>query len=85
MHTIQLMKKEQQFCLQYRLWFLINPLDYAFEIENFKERLMNNTPMQDRGKPQKLSNQYVINSGAVPHQRRRIEQLTRKLLMRHHC
>ena len=55
------------------------PLDYAFEIENFKERLMNNTPMQDRGKPQKLSNQYVINSGVVPHQRRRIEQLTRKI------
>lgn len=53
------------------------PLDYAFEIENFKERLMNNTPMQERGKPQKLSAQFVINSGEVPHQRRRIENLTR--------
>lgn len=53
------------------------PLDYAFEIENFKERLMNNTPMQDRGKPQKLSAQFVINAGEVPHQKRRIENLTR--------
>ncbi|RCK55819.1 37S ribosomal protein S24, mitochondrial [Candida viswanathii] len=52
-------------------------LDYAFEIENFKEKLMNNTPMKERGTPQKLSNQFVINDGSVPHHKRRIENLTR--------
>lgn len=52
-------------------------LDYAFEIENFKERVMNNTPMKDRGKPQKLSNMFVINTGAEPHHARRIENLHR--------
>lgn len=52
-------------------------LDYAFEIENFKERIMNNTPMKDRGKPQKLSNMFVINTGAEPHHARRIENLHR--------
>ncbi|KAI5966274.1 RSM24 [Candida pseudojiufengensis] len=52
-------------------------LDYSFEIENFKERIMNNTPMKDRGNPQKLSNQYVINSGNIPHNERRFEQLNR--------
>ncbi|KAI3403904.2 RSM24 [Candida oxycetoniae] len=54
-------------------------LDYSFEIENFKERVMNNTPMKERGKPQKLSNQFVINTGAAPHRERRIENLTRIL------
>lgn len=53
------------------------PLDYSFEIENFKERLMNNTPMNQRGLPQKLSNQYVISRGDLPHNKRRIENLTR--------
>ncbi|CAI5757549.1 unnamed protein product [Candida verbasci] len=52
-------------------------LDYAYEIENFKERLMNNTPMKDRGKPQKLNNQFVIDNGAIPHNQRRIENLNR--------
>ncbi|KAI5955816.1 RSM24 [Candida jiufengensis] len=52
-------------------------LDYSFEIENFKERVMNNTPMKDRGKPQKLSNQFVVNSGSIPHNETRYEQLNR--------
>ncbi|CAK9438648.1 mitochondrial 37S ribosomal protein mS35 [Lodderomyces beijingensis] len=52
-------------------------LSYSFEIENFKERVMNNTPMKDRGKPQKLSNQPVLNTGEAPHHERRIENLTR--------
>lgn len=55
-----------------------NPkIGYAFEIDNFKERYMNNTPMKERGLPQKLSNQYVINKGSLPHEKRRIEHLNR--------
>ncbi|KAK6456287.1 mitochondrial ribosome small subunit component [Scheffersomyces xylosifermentans] len=52
-------------------------LDYAYEIDGFKERYMNNTPMNKRGLPQKRSNTYVIERGATPHETRRIEQLTR--------
>ena len=55
-----------------------NPkIGYAFEIDNFKERFMNNTPMKERGLPAKLSNQYVIGKGATPHEKRRIEHLNR--------
>ena len=44
MHTIQLMKKRT--AILSTISSLVPnkpPLDYAFEIENFKERLMNNT------------------------------------------
>ncbi|ABN67473.1 mitochondrial ribosome small subunit component [Scheffersomyces stipitis CBS 6054] len=52
-------------------------LDYTYEIDNFQERFMNNTPMNKRGLPQKRSNTYVIEKGETPHQKRRIEQLAR--------
>lgn len=52
-------------------------LDYVYEIDNFKERHMNNTPVPMRGLPPKLSNIEVIDKGTSPHDRRRIEQLHR--------
>lgn len=52
-------------------------LDYAYEIDNFKERHMNNTPVNLRGLPPLLSNVNVINKGSTPHDIRRVEQLTR--------
>lgn len=52
-------------------------LDYAYEIDNFKERHMNNTPVNLRGLPPKKSNTNVIDSGATPHKNRKIEQLNR--------
>ncbi|CUM63062.1 uncharacterized protein PRCAT00000627001 [Priceomyces carsonii] len=52
-------------------------LDYAYEIDNFKERHMNNTPINLRGLPPKRSNINVIGKGATPHQKRKIEQLVR--------
>lgn len=55
-----------------------NPtLDYAYQIDNFKERVMNNTPYALRGLPPKLSNIPVIDKGVTPHQQRKLEQLTR--------
>lgn len=50
-------------------------LDYAYEIDHFKERHMNNTPSNLRGLPPKLSNIPVIDKGATPHEQRRNEQL----------
>ncbi|KAK6463178.1 mitochondrial ribosome small subunit component [Scheffersomyces coipomensis] len=52
-------------------------LGYTYEIDNFKERFMNNTPSNLKGLPPKKSNTYVIDQGSIPHQKRRIEQLTR--------
>lgn len=52
-------------------------LDYVYEIDNFKERFMNNVRSFDRGTPQKKSNIFVIDDGKVPHEKRRVDQLTR--------
>lgn len=52
-------------------------LDYIYEIDNFKERYMNNVRSFDRGKPQKKSNVEVLDAGATHHEKRRIEHLTR--------
>lgn len=52
-------------------------LDYTYEIENFKERHMTNTPVAQRGLPPKYSNIPVIDAGKTPHEKRRIEHLTR--------
>lgn len=48
-------------------------LEYTYEIDNFKERHMNNTPMNLRGLPPRKSNILVVNDGATPHERRNIE------------
>lgn len=48
-------------------------LEYAYEIDNFKERHMNNTPMNLRGLPPRKSNILVVNEGVTPHERRNIE------------
>ncbi|KAG7191520.1 37S ribosomal protein S24, mitochondrial [Scheffersomyces spartinae] len=52
-------------------------LDYVFELDNFKERYMNNTPVAQRGLPPKLSNVEVVARGDTPHQKRKNEQITR--------
>ncbi|KAK6200256.1 putative mitochondrial ribosomal protein [Scheffersomyces amazonensis] len=52
-------------------------LDYTYAIDGFKERFMNNTPSRLKGLPKKRSNVYVIDEGATPHEKRRIEHLTR--------
>lgn len=52
-------------------------LDYVYEIDNFKERYMNSTPVNQRGLPPKRSNVNVVASGQTPHDLRRREHLTR--------
>jgi small subunit ribosomal protein S35 len=52
-------------------------LDYVYEIDNFKERYMNNVRSSDRGIPQKRSNIFVLDDGKVAHEKRRNEQLNR--------
>lgn len=52
-------------------------LSYVYEYDNFKERVMNNTPPLLQGLPPKLSNVEVINRGATPHEKRHVEQLHR--------
>ncbi|EGV66717.1 37S ribosomal protein S24, mitochondrial [Yamadazyma tenuis] len=53
------------------------PLDYVYEIDNFKERYMNNTPVKLRGLPPKKSNVEVVASGQTPHDLRRRQELNR--------
>lgn len=53
------------------------PLEYVYEIDNFKERYMNNTPLKLRGLPPKRSNVRVVSKGATPHEQRRAEELHR--------
>ncbi|EEQ39462.1 putative 37S ribosomal protein [Clavispora lusitaniae] len=52
-------------------------LAYGYEIDNFKERMMNNTPSKLKGLPPKLSNIRVFDRGATPHEERKIEQMHR--------
>lgn len=52
-------------------------LAYGYEIDNFKERVMNNTPSKLKGLPPKLSNIRVFDKGATPHEQRKIDQLNR--------
>lgn len=52
-------------------------LAYGYEIDNFKERVMNNTPSRERGLPPKLSNIRVFDKGTTPHEQRKIEQTHR--------
>lgn len=52
-------------------------LDYVYEIDNFKERHMNNLKPSDRGKPPKYSNIPVLDKGKTPHEIRKIEHLHR--------
>lgn len=52
-------------------------LTYGYELDNFKERVMNNTPSRLRGLPPKLSNIRVFDKGATPHEQRKIEQVHR--------
>lgn len=43
------------------------PLEYGYELDNFKERIMNNTPSNLRGLPPKISNKRVFDKGETPH------------------
>lgn len=52
-------------------------LAYGYEIDNFKERVMNNTPSKLRGLPPKLSNVRVFDKGTTPHEQRKIDQINR--------
>lgn len=52
-------------------------LDYVYEIDNFKEKYMNNTPVNLRGLPPKRSNVNVVDSGQTPHDLRRRDHLNR--------
>lgn len=52
-------------------------LTYGYELDNFKERVMNNTPSKLRGLPPKLSNVRVFDKGATPHEQRKIGQVHR--------
>lgn len=52
-------------------------LDYVYEIDNFKEKYMNNTPVNLRGLPPKRSNVNVVASGKTAHDLRRREHLNR--------
>lgn len=52
-------------------------LAYGYEIDNFKEKLMNNTPSNLRGLPPKLSNVRVFDKGNTPHEQRRIDEIHR--------
>lgn len=52
-------------------------LAYGYEIDNFKERVMNNTPSKLRGLPPKLSNVRVFDKGTTPHEQRKIDQTHR--------
>ncbi|EDK40385.2 hypothetical protein PGUG_04483 [Meyerozyma guilliermondii ATCC 6260] len=52
-------------------------LEYAYEIDNFKERHMNNTPVNLRGLPPRKSNINVIAKGSTPHEIRKREQIMR--------
>lgn len=54
-------------------------LDYVFEINNFKERHMNNTPLRLRNLPPKYANVDVVNKGETIEKKRRNEYLTRVL------
>lgn len=54
-----------------------SPLEYVYGIDNFKERLMTDTPSKLRGLPAKRSNVFVKDVGATAVERRRIDQLTR--------
>lgn len=51
-------------------------LDYVYEIDNFKERYMNNTPVSQRGLPPNKSNVEVVANGATPHIQRKRDHLT---------
>lgn len=52
-------------------------LDYVYEIDNFKERFMNNTPARLRGLPPKRSNVNVVPSTKTLHDERRKDHLNR--------
>lgn len=52
-------------------------LEYVYELDNFKEREMNNTPSYKRGLPPKMSNIRVLDKGATPHEQRKVEQMHR--------
>lgn len=52
-------------------------LDYVYEIDNFKEKYMNNTPVNLRGLPPKRSNVNVVSNGQTPHDLRRRDHLNR--------
>ncbi|KAM9901112.1 hypothetical protein OXX79_004738 [Metschnikowia pulcherrima] len=52
-------------------------LSYSYEMDNFSERVMNNTPVALRGLPKKYSNVPVLDKGATPHEKRKIEQIHR--------
>ncbi|CAH6718214.1 37S ribosomal protein S24, mitochondrial [[Candida] jaroonii] len=52
-------------------------LDYVYEIDNFKERFMNNTPARLRGLPPKRSNVNVVPSTKTLHDERRKDHLNK--------
>lgn len=49
-------------------------LEYSYEIDHFKERLMNNTPSNLKGLPPRLSNIRVLDKGVSPHKERQMYQ-----------
>ncbi|ODV80351.1 uncharacterized protein CANTADRAFT_5991 [Suhomyces tanzawaensis NRRL Y-17324] len=52
-------------------------LEYVYEIDNFKERFLTEKQNETKGQPAKKSNILVANKGQTPHEKRRIENLTR--------
>lgn len=54
-----------------------SPLEYVYGLDNFKERIMTDTPSKLRGLPKKLSNVFVKGKGETAFEKRRIENLVR--------
>ena len=52
-------------------------LEYVYAIDNFKKKVMNNTPYKERGAPPKLSGIEVVKDGEIKHAQRKIDELTR--------
>lgn len=54
-----------------------SPLEYVYALDNFKERLMTDTPSKLRGLPAKRANVFVSDKGETPFERRRVENYVR--------
>lgn len=52
------------------------PLSYVYEIDNFKNRVMNNADLMNTGAP-KYSNIEVLGKGTTPHEKRKINEMHR--------
>lgn len=54
-----------------------SPLEYVYALDNFKERIMTDTPSKLRGLPAKKANIFVSDKGETPFERRRVENYVR--------